>query len=67
MGFGEAGKTVLTRLMLSANVQEFAEQVEHLCDLLAQGELTELEVEQQIDHLFDRLEQSAKSLEIEVE
>lgn len=65
MSSPEAGKLVLTHLLLGANVQEFAQQVEQICDLLQHDELTPEEAEQQIERLFNQLQQSAKRLGID--
>lgn len=64
MNSPEVGKLVLANLLLGANIQEFAQQVDRICHLLQQHQLTSEEAEHQIEQLFEQLQQSAQNLGI---
>lgn len=59
------GKAKAENIVFNANLQEFAQQVNYICNLETGGKITTEEAYQQIKRLWQQLKSSRKGLHID--
>ena len=55
----------LQNVMFNANLQEFAQAVEHIYQLIDRDEITSLEATKELERLYNQLQDSADALGIQ--
>ncbi|GAB4237618.1 MAG: hypothetical protein Kow00121_64610 [Elainellaceae cyanobacterium] len=58
------GRFSLKDFMFSANLKEFSQRINYVCLLLAYGEMSSEQAEQEIESLYQQLQHSAVTLGI---